>query len=356
MSTRRGGERPEKKEDEEEKERKEKRRKEPEEKKEKKEKKEEKGAVALPSDGAGPSRAPVAEPRAKRPKVEHEEASWGGLPPPPAAGIIPQPLLPIVHVAGQSGDAGFADGPCSSALFNGPTGLGIAADGSLLVSDSDNRRLRKVSVMYVKPEAVRAEGASWASCVSYGAVSTIVGNGDPGIREGRGNISALVDPQGIVSTKEGVTFITDAGSHTVRRVAPNGEITLLAGNGNPGFQDGTGLQAAFDHPYAASTRTALAAARAYTRSFVSIGVFFARLGTARTFPPLRAPSHCPPPPSQCAVSSLGPPPPPPPVRPSTTPQLRLVARACAAAAGTASRSAATARSTWRIRETIGSAR
>jgi hypothetical protein len=46
--------------------------------------------------------------------------------------------------------------------------------------------------------------------VSYGAVSTIVGNGDPGIREGRGNISALVDPQGIVSTKEGVTFITDS--------------------------------------------------------------------------------------------------------------------------------------------------
>ena len=342
MSTRRGGERPEKKEDEEEKERKEKRRKEPEEKKEKKEKKEEKGAVALPSEGAGPSRAPAAEPRAKRPKVEHEEASWGGLPPPPAAGIIPQPLLPIVHVAGQSGDAGFADGPCSSALFNGPTGLGIAADGSLLVSDSDNRRLRKVSVMYVKPEAVPAEGASWASFVSYGAVSTIVGNGDPGIREGRGNISALVDPQGIVSTKEGVTFITDSGSHTVRRVAPNGEITLLAGNGNPGFQDGTGLQAAFDHPCAASTRTALAAARAaghvHTRSLVIVSVFFARLGTARSSPP-------------CARRPIAPP-----TSSIPTPHLRLVARAFAAAAGMASRSAATARSTSRIRATIGSAR
>ena len=220
--------------------------------------------------GGGASSTTLASggaPRAKKPKLDHEDAVWGGPPPPAPRTLLPQPLLPIHKVAGR-GEPGFLDGPCSVACFQGPTGITVTKDGCLLVADADNRRLRKImpaasrDVANGGPAATAGGGHGNAALggtrqatatkptdgipPTFVAVRTMAGTGQWGLREGRG--ATLCDPYGVVSDAEGNAFVTDAGSHTVRRVSASGEVTILAGSGKPGFADGRGSSASFDYP------------------------------------------------------------------------------------------------------------
>lgn len=52
----------------------------------------------------------------------------------------------VETVLGMPGTAGWRDGGREEALFNNPTGIGIASDGSVYVADFDNNRVRKLSV------------------------------------------------------------------------------------------------------------------------------------------------------------------------------------------------------------------
>ena len=264
MSTRRGGERPEKAKDEERPPEKVKKSEDDKEKKDKEREREREDKGSSSSVPAAPNRVPV-EPKPKRPKLEHEEGSatsWGGPPPPPPPQLIPQPLLPMAKIAG-GGDGDFEDGPCESAKFNGPSGIALASDGSLLIADSNNRRLRKISVSAGSDGSStvaggdgserRSRAGTAGGPVAFDSVTTIVGNGDPGYSDGRGEIAALCDPYGVVCDSHGNVFLTDAASHTVRRVSSSGEITLVAGReGRPGFQEGRGNQAAFEFPCASA--------------------------------------------------------------------------------------------------------
>lgn len=49
-------------------------------------------------------------------------------------------------IAGTPGVAGFADGDGASARFNGPVGLLIANDGSLIVADTSNHVIRRIEI------------------------------------------------------------------------------------------------------------------------------------------------------------------------------------------------------------------
>ncbi len=66
--------------------------------------------------------------------------------------------------------------------------------------------------------------------------------------EGDGN-NPLLNPFNIVSANGSVFYVTDAGSHQIKRIDSNGNITVLAGAGSlSGFSDGTGTDARFDSP------------------------------------------------------------------------------------------------------------
>ena len=51
----------------------------------------------------------------------------------------------VTTLAGTLGIAGHADGSGSAALFNNPTGVACCWDGSILVADTDNHCLRRMS-------------------------------------------------------------------------------------------------------------------------------------------------------------------------------------------------------------------
>ena len=52
----------------------------------------------------------------------------------------------LITVAGVLGVSGFADGDASTAKFNAPVGLKIAPDGSLVVADTGNNVIRRVTL------------------------------------------------------------------------------------------------------------------------------------------------------------------------------------------------------------------
>jgi len=133
-------------------------------------------------------------------------------------------------IAGHRTKTGFADGQDSEARFNCPNGITVDGDGNLLVADTQNHALRKVTL--------------------NGAVSTLAGTVEAGFADGVGPAARFDYPCGIVVNAEGVIFVTDKKNHCVRQIGPGeGRVTTLVGAGKEkGFADGQRADARFNKP------------------------------------------------------------------------------------------------------------
>ena len=134
----------------------------------------------------------------------------------------------VVSTFAGSGLPGHADGVGTDAMFHGPDTVVMDSEGNLLVADSDNFRIRKIT--------------------PKGLVTTIAGSGHAAYRDGRRDYARFRYPTGIAIDKNGVIFVADRGSHTIRKITPDGMVTTLAGDGTRGHQDGIGTQARFRDP------------------------------------------------------------------------------------------------------------
>jgi len=115
-------------------------------------------------------------------------------------------------VQGYSGDGGLA---ANAQLFS-PEGVGVDPSGNLLIADTGNSVIRKVTA---------------------GAISTIAGNGIIGFAGdgGPATRAQLAAPVAVAADAIGNIYIAD-GSTRIRRVAyPTGTITTIAGNGSQGY-------------------------------------------------------------------------------------------------------------------------
>ena len=70
--------------------------------------------------------------------------------------------------------------------------------------------------------------------VSY--VSTIAGNGAPGFQNGTGRAARFSSPSGVAVDEEGTIFVADRDNNAVREIAPNGTVTTLA-DANDGIDE-----------------------------------------------------------------------------------------------------------------------
>jgi len=127
----------------------------------------------------------------------------------------------ITTVAGN-GTAGFGgdNGPGTLASVNVPADLAIDGQGNLYIVDSVNNRLRKLS--------------------AGGTMTTVAGNGVQRFSgDGGPAVAASLDtPNGVVTGGAGVVWITDTNNRRVRRIASDGTINTVAGNGGPFGGDG----------------------------------------------------------------------------------------------------------------------
>lgn len=126
------------------------------------------------------------------------------------------------------GREGYADGTGAAASFHTPSGLAIDGDGNLLVADTGNNAIRKVTMQ--------------------GVVSTLAGNGVAGALDGPGASAQFNGPVGVAVDRTGTVFVADTYNDRIRRIGPDGSVSTVAGGPEPGFADGAAGAARFDTP------------------------------------------------------------------------------------------------------------
>ncbi len=117
---------------------------------------------------------------------------------------------------------GFADGQGINAQFNDPIGIGIMADGNLLIADANNFRIRKIS--------------------PTGLVTTLAG-GTFGFADGQDTAAEFKVTYGAAADSAGNIFISD--QNRIRKISPSGFVSTFAGS-VPGYLDGQGVIAQFN--------------------------------------------------------------------------------------------------------------
>jgi serine/threonine protein kinase/sugar lactone lactonase YvrE len=84
-----------------------------------------------------------------------------------------------------------------------------------------------------------------------GVVTTLAGvAGSHGSADGNGSNARFWSPFGIAVDGSGNVYVADTGNNTIREIAPNGVVSTLAGfAGHPGDKDGVGSNARFRNPW-----------------------------------------------------------------------------------------------------------
>lgn len=142
----------------------------------------------------------------------------------------------VTTVAGLAGSPGFADGAGAQARFSGLSGVAVGPDDTIYVADAGNNRVRVV------------RGQTDSAGVTTYTVSTLAGNATAGYADGLAASARFNGPQGVAVDGAGVVYVADTGNNRVRRIASDGLVTTLAGDGTPGFANGAGAQARFNAP------------------------------------------------------------------------------------------------------------
>ncbi|HEY7181542.1 MAG TPA: SMP-30/gluconolactonase/LRE family protein [Blastocatellia bacterium] len=135
-----------------------------------------------------------------------------------------------VRTIAGGGEPGFRDGRGAEARFDTPCGIAVAADGALLVADTGNHRIRRVTL--------------------DGQVTTIAGDGAPEDRDGNLAEAAFGEPTGIAARRDGMIFVTGGAPSSVRMIDLKGQVvtTVARGGFGGGMADGAVANAKLNRP------------------------------------------------------------------------------------------------------------
>jgi hypothetical protein len=130
----------------------------------------------------------------------------------------------IITTFAGTGTASFSGdgGPATSATLYSPGSIAVDSNGNVFIADWRNNRIRKVS--------------------TNGIITTVAGSGPTGVGVGsysgdggQATNATFSNPYMVTLDSNGNIFIGDNGNYVIRKVATNGVISTVAGNGNSGY-------------------------------------------------------------------------------------------------------------------------
>ncbi len=136
-----------------------------------------------------------------------------------------------VSTLAGSGASGVADGTGSSASFVAPTGIFVASDGAIYVTDADAHNIRKIT-----PD---------------GVVTTLAGKANvSGAKNGTGTAAEFYSPKGVTEVSPGILVVADTSNNCLRRIIikTRAVTTFAGGLGVGGDADGKVVNARFWYP------------------------------------------------------------------------------------------------------------
>jgi sugar lactone lactonase YvrE len=133
----------------------------------------------------------------------------------------------VSTVAGN-GSPGFVNGRSDRSQLNFPTALSFSHQGDLIIADTFNHSIRKLS--------------------ASGELSTLAGNGEEGFRDGSPDQAMFRYPRGLAIGKAGEIYIADTNNNRIRALTPEGRVITVVGTSSADFMDGNAAVARFNGP------------------------------------------------------------------------------------------------------------
>lgn len=195
------------------------------------------------------------------------------------------PAGAVTTLAGTAGSPGSANGTGAAARFNFPVGVAVDASGNVFVADSRNFTIRKItpagevttyagapfqtgsvdgpaaSARFFLPYGVAVDGGgnvyvadggnhTIRKIAPDGTVSTLAGTAQAsGYANASGSAARFNTPWGLSVDASNNVYVADSGNHAIRRITPAGVVTTVAGSPTtPGTQDGPAASARFEQP------------------------------------------------------------------------------------------------------------
>ncbi|WP_295677072.1 NHL repeat-containing protein [uncultured Mucilaginibacter sp.] len=85
-----------------------------------------------------------------------------------------------------------------------------------------------------------------------GIVTTLAGSGNAGYIDGAGTLASFTQPTGLAVDASGNLFVADAGDNLIREISPAGVVTTIAGSDTTGSVNGIGTASSFFDPLGVS--------------------------------------------------------------------------------------------------------
>jgi trimeric autotransporter adhesin len=139
----------------------------------------------------------------------------------------------ITTIAGNGvGGFGGDNGPATLAELSAPTCVAVDASGNVYITDIDNNRVRKVNTSGI--------------ITTIGGTGSNINSGDGGPATNAG----IYNPYGIAIDATGNIYIAEDHGYTVRKINTSGIISTIAGTGSPGYSgdNGPATAAQLDRP------------------------------------------------------------------------------------------------------------
>lgn len=134
-----------------------------------------------------------------------------------------------------------------SVYFNGKEAEVLTVSESTITATVPARAFS--GLVKVIANGIESIGPKFTYVISEVNTSLIAGNGTPGYANGTGAVAQFNTPIGLTIDNQDNIFVSEYGNNRIRKITPTGAVTTIAGSGVVGVTDGTGIAAQFNRPW-----------------------------------------------------------------------------------------------------------